>query len=229
MRCAIAHAGVQRPHPGLTSIRDSLWVSASAYALALSYFSGHFAALAWVALVPLFVIVSKATRAGALRHGLLWGFIYFSLYGLIKSDLSFATLPAFVTIGIISTASLTLCINVLSRRIGFNPVVLGLVWLVLETMRIELLVHTGTLANSIPIHGSRLDTIAFTGLFGLSFLIVLVNVCLIWLWQLAWKAWSSRIWRWSADHHPVIDTAQFSFAGTADFVRPEERGPPRTL
>ena len=225
-RVPLVHACVQRPHPGLSSFRDSLWVAISAYALALTHFSDRLGPLAWVALIPFFVVIRGSSKPASAGHGALWGAVYFTLFGLIKSGLSPYSFPAFVIIGVIGSALLALCLNLVSRRLGFNPLALGLVWLIFEVIRIELVTHCGTLASSQPIDGRFLNMSAFTGLSGLALLIVVVNACLIRLWQWVRQTWSSQIWRESAVNLLAINTAQFSFADTPDFVRPEERGPP---
>jgi apolipoprotein N-acyltransferase len=219
-------ASKQGPHNGLIIFRNALWVSASAYALALTCLSNDFAPLAWVALIPFFVVIRGSSKPASAGYGALWGAVYFTLFGLIKSGLSPYSFPVFVLVGVISSALLAFCLNIVSRRLGFNPLALGLAWLIFEVIRIELVLHSGTLASSQPVDGRLLNMSAFTGLSGLSLLIVVVNVCLILLWECVRTRWSSRSWRESPGVPLTISPPRIAFAHRFDFSRPEERGPP---
>jgi apolipoprotein N-acyltransferase len=201
-------------------------VSASAYALGLTYFSGHFAALAWVALIPFFVIIRRSSKPASAGYGALWGAVYFTLFGLIKPGLSPYSFPVFVIIGVVSSALLALCLNIVSRRLGFNPLALGLAWLIFEVVRIELVLHSGTLAASQPVDGPTLHITAIAGLSGLSFLIVLVNVLLIRL--LNWAVENLRNRPADRRSQPVLSYRRTALVlvQTGCYFSPEERGPP---
>jgi len=219
-------ASRQGPQNGLIIFRNALWVSASAYALALTYFSDGFAPLAWVALIPFFVVIRGSSRPTSAGYGALWGAVYFTLFGLIKPGLSPYSLPAFVMIGVISSALLALCLNLVSRRFGFNPLALGLAWLIFEVTRIELVLHSGTIAASQPVDGLTLNIAGLAGLSGLSFLIVLVNVLLIRLWKWALGTLRGRRLYELPEWRSRLPWIRTVLIHTRCFFLPQERGPP---
>jgi apolipoprotein N-acyltransferase len=219
-------ASKQGPENGLITFRNALWVSASAYALALTYFSDGFAPLAWVALIPFFVVIRGTSKLASAGYGALWGAVYFTLFGLIKPGLSPYSLPAFVVIGVICSALLALCLNHVSRRLGFNPLALGLAWLAFEIIRIELVLQFGTIAASQPVDGLTLNIAGLAGLSGLSFLIVLVNVLLIRLLNWAVKNLRKRPGGRRPEQLLYCRRAAFVLVQTGCYFNPEERGPP---
>ena len=219
-------ASRQGPHNGLITSRNALWVSASAYALALTCLSNDFAALAWVALIPFFVVVHGSSKPGSVGYGALWGAVYFTLFGLIKPGLSPYSFPAFVIIGVICSALLALCLNIASRRLGFNPLALGLAWLIFEVIRIELVLHSGTIAASQPVDDSTLNITGIAGLSSLSFLIVLVNVLLTRVLNWAVKNLRNRPGGRTPQAVLYCRRTPFVLVQTGCYFNPEERGPP---
>jgi hypothetical protein len=225
-RSATPHFPKTHTTCGLAVFSRVLWVSISAYGLALTYYSPQFAALAWVALVPLFLVIRKVDTYGAIGYGLLWGVAFFGLYGTIRVGVLSATLLQFVAIGAISFALLSFCLNRIAKKLGFHPVILGLAWLIYELVRIELVLHSGTLAASQPIDGLTLKIIAISGLSGLSFLIVVVNVCLMLFWNWVRKNWKGRSGRDWCERPLLVPAGGFVLTHTPCYLLPEERGPP---
>ena len=216
-------------HKCLTALRCPLWITLSAYGLALTYFSDHFGPLAWVALIPFFLVIRHAGKRAAIGYGLLWGGIFFGSYGFVNAGTLTPEMLGFVLIGALSFAGLTLCINLPRERFLVGVVALSLAWLVYEVIRIELVLHSGALAATPRLEGPTLNILAITGLSGLTILIVVVNLCLVLFWD--WLRTSRKRQR-SHDwfDFPLLIRASEFVPGYAAFAvgQTGPRGPPVT-
>ncbi len=144
-------ASTERPGRDLTvTVRSVALVPAlviSAYLMALALGPSEHPWLAWVALLPLFVAIRTLRPLGALLSGALWGS---SLYvfgvalaslGSREGLLSFALLTA-------APAAYALLGSLVTRRIGFNPLVLGVAWMGMELAFEPLGLRHGLLAGT---------------------------------------------------------------------------------
>lgn len=131
--------------------------------------------LAFISLVPFIHRFTGTSLAGAIRLGFLFGLAYFGAYGL---NTIFVAVPAIMGKIILGTAMFTLLgagIGLIRRRIGFNPILIALVWAFTEYILIKLGITVslfGKIEATLPVFHT-LSTLF--GLVIVSFIIVLVN------------------------------------------------------
>ena len=116
----------------LATFRRVLWVTASAYGMALTYFSDQFAALACVTLIPFFIVIRSSRVPEAAAHGALWAVVFFSLYGMLKGGEPSVALFGFIVLGVCCFVPFAIAAHLITSRFGFNGVALALCWLVFE-------------------------------------------------------------------------------------------------
>jgi apolipoprotein N-acyltransferase len=162
--------------------------------LALSFPNSHLYLLAWIALIPLLYVTSQKTVLGAFWHGFVTGFIAYAvmmywIYVTVKFNtnswqqsflcLFFLSCYLALYIGVWS-----LLINAVNRSLSVLrfSVFAASTWVMLEYVRTYLL--TGFPWNLLGYSQYKLLPVIqiseFTGVYGVSFLIVFVNVG---LWQ----------------------------------------------
>lgn len=160
----------------VTALIVSLVISALLMAMAVG--STACSWLAWFGLLPLFWAIRVLRPLSASLAGALWGicFYLFSIFGA-----SLAISPTFQSLGLLVTVPMlyACCGVLLTRWIGFNPLLLAIGWILVEVTLQPLGLHQGLLAGtqsqSPLLHWiSRLLGYAFV-----AFLVVCVNASLV--------------------------------------------------
>ncbi|MBU2590723.1 MAG: apolipoprotein N-acyltransferase [Nitrospinae bacterium] len=148
--------------------------------------------MAWLALIPLFYIIDKGTRREAVRGGFISGFVFFTLllYWVTNSMTNYGGLPRSVGVIILFVLAtylagyFALFAWILSLFPGESSHIkwftAPLAWVALELIRSHL--FTGFpwgLIGYSQFDNLRLIQIAdITGVYGVSFLIIIVNISL---------------------------------------------------
>ena len=147
--------------------------------------------LAWVALIPLFYALRNAKPAEGFRVGFLAGFIAQAgiLYWIVYVVVQYGRLPVYAGIAAmlmlaaylgLYTACFAMGVAYFRQRGGYLFLAAPLLWTVLEFARSHLL--TGfpweNLAYSQHLHGRIIQISDITGIYGITFAIVLINAVL---------------------------------------------------
>ena len=176
----------------VTSVAEVSLVGLSAVLLILSFPNSDLWPLAWIGLVPLFVVIGRATTPRrAFLLGWLWGAIFFCgscwwvtysmiHYGHIRPPLAYFLLLLLVALVAVFPALFCL---VLTRCVSrFGPVALlvaPFAWISFEWVR---LVITGEMWNAIgysqAFHPLLIQTARWGGVYAVGFLIVTVNAAI---------------------------------------------------
>lgn len=156
-------------------------VSASLLILIFPAFDLNY--LAWIALVPMFMVIRRSGAVGSFFFSLLTGFIFFSglqwwylhIGGINLANFSLTMLALSLYFGIFG-----LLANIFHRRIPqWDILTFPVIWTLLEYVR----THLGFLSFPWGLLGYSQYSVlsvasfgAFTGVYGVSFLIVTVNI-----------------------------------------------------
>ncbi len=175
--------------------KDVLLCSLSAILLILSFPIFDLEFLAWFALVPLFYAIEGKGLYLSFKIGFLTGFIFFlgilywiivavHTYGNVPLILSGLLLLLLVTYLSLFIGAFTFLTRMIQVRMGLQPVFLSpIIWVALEYLRSFLL--TGfpwaNLSYSQYLNLPFIQMADITGAYGLSFVILLVNVTLFWI------------------------------------------------
>lgn len=166
--------------------------SASGILLTLAFPNFYFSQLAWVSFIPLFIALEKKPPPKAFFLGWLTGLIHFMtlLHWVTVSITHYGNLPKEISILLLWLISLYLGLYVgcFSGLISFfrsryldDPVVISpIIWVILEYLRTYLLsgFPWGLLGYSQYQHLSLIQISDITGVYGVSFIIVMLNVFL---------------------------------------------------
>lgn len=154
----------------------ALLVSAGLMGIALQSASGHW--LGWVALIPLFLSMRRLTPLRALLAGAFWGLSLF-LVCLFSLNQPFApTLQSFLLLIAVPAAYVWGGV-MLTRRVGFSPLLLALGWIGVELALQPLELRHGLLAGTQG-HGLVVRTMGYlAGSFMVAFLVAYVNATLL--------------------------------------------------
>lgn len=161
---------------GATALVISLSLSALLMVVAVG--SSAYSWLAWFGLLPLFLCIRLLRPIAAMLAGFVWGIcFYFFSVAFSASDIS-QTLQSFALLTI--APALYACFGaLLTRWVGFNPLLLGIGWVLVEVAIKPLGLQQGLLAGaqsqSPILHWvSRMFGYAFV-----AFLVVCVNASLL--------------------------------------------------
>jgi len=154
--------------------------------LAISFPDYEFALLAWVALVPLFLIIIQKDQKFSFFLSYLSGIIFFLvIFDWILEATGYTWLHHTLLILYLGlyVAVFGKVINVMARRLGvaWSLAAAPFFWVALEFVRSNfffLALPWGLLAHSQYEIPAALQIAAFTGVYGVSFLIVLVNAAI---------------------------------------------------
>ena len=127
----------------------------SAYLLVMAVRSPDYWWIAWICLLPLFLAIRTLKPLAAALSGAIWGisFFLFSVYG-VQSAIPFT----FSSLALLALVPAIYCGlgSLLTRRVGFNPLILALGWICVELAFKPLGLHNGLLAatqsDSIHLH-----------------------------------------------------------------------------
>lgn len=124
-----------------------LSVAVSAFLIAIAKNSTDYAWMAWTNFLPLFIAIRSYRPAVAAAYGALWGILYF-----LFSKIGIGPVPS----GSLLSLFLLTCIpaaytglgSLLTRAAGFNPIILGLGWVLFEFGLIPIGLKEGLLTSS---------------------------------------------------------------------------------
>lgn len=180
----------------MTPLRPWVSASLSGVFLALSFPKPGFSILAWIAFLPLFYAVRGKTPKSSFKLGFLCGFVAYAgifywlnivmtTYGKLPLPVSFCLtllMAAYLALFVAAAASLTR----FAEDHSVSPLLaFPFLWVALEYVRAHLL--TGfpwaslgyTQYRTLPL----IQIADITGVYGVSFLILLVNLFLYQLWR----------------------------------------------
>lgn len=154
----------------------ALLVSACLMGVALQSASGHW--LGWVALVPLFLLMRRLTPLKALLAGAFWGLCLF-LICLAADNRPFPPTGQNLAL-LITVPALYVWLGVLlTRRVGFSPLLLALGWIGVELALTPLDLRHGLLAGTQG-HGLVVRTMGYlAGSAIVAFIVAYVNATLL--------------------------------------------------
>lgn len=156
-----------------------LYAGASALLLLVADIFPAYWYLSSIALTPFLYRIAQADRPEALRLGCLLGFIFF---GVRMADAMLVTPVHAMAILLSSTAALALFAWTLCRAKqvwGFNPIVVGLVWVIFELALIRIGWTRGVFPGMELGAGFLYKAAVLFGFLAVSFVIVLFNSILI--------------------------------------------------
>jgi len=173
--------------PPFPLLRNLLLAILSGILLTLSFPPGHFSFVAWVALVPLLKSIQNASLSKAFRLGLISGLAHYLtlIYWIIVVLKHYGNLNILVALFALLILSLYLSLYVAlfsslaSRLIDspFSPMLMACYWVALEYLKVHLM--TGfpwcLLGYTQYEHLHLIQSANLVGVYGISFLIVLVN------------------------------------------------------
>ncbi len=107
----------------------SLVVSAGAVAIGLAFPSAWW--LTWFALVPLFLSIRVLSPPEAMLGGVVWG-LWVYIFSVFALDTGLAATPDSLVLLVAIPASYTYLAALLTRRIGYLPLVLAYGWMGVE-------------------------------------------------------------------------------------------------
>lgn len=168
-------------------LRNLLLAILSGILLTLSFPPGKFSFVAWFALIPLLKGIQTASPSNAFKLGLVSGLAHYLtlIYWIIVVLEHYGNLHIGIAVFALLLLSLYLSLYValfstLASRLtdsGFYPVILGCYWVALEYLKAHLM--TGfpwcLLGYSQYEHLHIIQSADLFGVYGISFLIVLVN------------------------------------------------------
>ncbi len=221
--------GVPRCHakPGWASWTESyLFAGTSGLMLLIVILFPQYWYLSFVALCPLFYRMLGAAPREAWRLGFLFGLTFLLMSTLGRE--SFFLLPA-VSKVLIGTTLFTVfgwSVGFARQRWGFNPIIIALLWLVVEPWLVKLGFSSGVFSQA---HASHPLLNGVGGLFGfliISLIIILVNSLLAGLIKKAvllaedkQKPVAEKELLWVRFAHSVFTTGRA-------YLVPDARGPP---
>ncbi len=168
----------------------------SAVIMQLAFQPIGWALVAWIGLIPLLSVVTKCdTWRAAAKAGFIWGMVFFGLHiswliPFIGSHADQAWMGVFPWLFCVVVEAIYPCLFAviawsLSRGSFFSPMLAGAVWAVLEWLRSSGMF--GFLWGQLAVSQSRelliLQSVSLLGSWGLSALIVAVNLAIIYAYR----------------------------------------------
>lgn len=172
---------------------------ASGLLLTLCFPDTQWSLLAWIALVPLLVSIRNTPPNRAFKMGLTMGMAHFFplIYWILPTLRMYGNLPVFLAFPVLFLlvcylalypAVFCLILSWKSRQKGFSPfmpLVASFVWVGLEFIRTRLFTGFpwGLTGYSQYMQTSLIQIADVTGVYGISFVIILVNATLATAWH----------------------------------------------
>jgi apolipoprotein N-acyltransferase len=164
----------------------------SAILLALSFPDFDLWPLAWIALVPLLLVVVRCARpARAFMVGLIWGVLFFygscwwltySMihYGHLRPEVAYPLLLLPVVFIALFPAVTCWLLAVLTRRCGSIALfAIPFVWVAFEWLRFVITgEHWNAIGYAEAFHPTMIQTSRWGGVYSVSFLVILVNAAI---------------------------------------------------
>jgi apolipoprotein N-acyltransferase len=162
--------------PRIVFLVASLALSAAVTAAAAQ--SGQHSWLAWISLLPLFWAIRSLRPLGAALSGALWGGCLYALLATGATPTIPSALWTAALLTVVPGAYAASC-SLLTRRIGFNALILGLGWIAVEIALRPLSLDRGLLAGT-QAGGTLADWVSsFFGYALVALLLVCANASLI--------------------------------------------------
>ncbi len=135
--------------------------------------------LGWVTLLPLFLAIRVLTPAPALAAGAIWGSSLFLFAGFSDGALLDPSLRSLLLLTVIP--GIYACVGShVTRRVGFNPLLLAVGWMGVELALQPLGLHHGLLAGTLGGEGLFVRTVGFlAGYVLVAFIIAYVTASLL--------------------------------------------------
>lgn len=172
-------------------IIDFIAASLSSILLSLAFPTYNLWPLAWVALFPLFFAIHNKTPLQSFWIGWFQGIIFYliTLKWIINTMVNYGNLPLFISVPLLILLAMYLALynalfcfslSYLSRQKAHNPLYAAFIWVSLEYLRAHLLsgFPWASLAYSQFKFLSIIQIADITSIYGISFLIVLINALL---------------------------------------------------
>lgn len=187
--------------------RACFWAAVSGLLLALSYPSLGWDWLAWVALVPLLLYLPARGLGQAAGLGFLHGVVFFAVtlawlyhffrtYGELSRIGAYGLLALMVGILALYPAAFAVCVHLVGRRSPLHALAAaGFLWVGWELLRARLPVlgfPWNLLGYAVAGRLAVAQLAAWTGVYGLSFLVVAYNAWLAAAWRLRQR---KGVWR----------------------------------
>ena len=171
----------------------------SAGLTAVSAASPGFGWVAWMSLLPLFIAIRFLTPRRALACGGLWGLALYGFSLIGTQTITFPSVGSFVLAATVP-AAYALLGALLTRRIGFAPLFLGLGWIGVESALSPLGMGHGLVAASQE-SGWVMNLLANSLGYGLvAFLVVFFNASLfVLLTRVPWRFSGTGLRTWWQD------------------------------
>ena len=160
--------------------------------------------LGWIALLPLFLLIaSEETRSRAVAIGYAAGLVYYSgtfywiaatmaTYGGLSPILSFGVFALFVVVFALHTALFAVMLRFLIGRVGsYGLLLAGPAWVAVELLQAHLIFGGFPwmlVGYALAPYLGILQLVTWTGIYGLSFLLVSVNAAAaLAVWRRDWR------------------------------------------
>ncbi|MBI2955772.1 MAG: hypothetical protein HYY26_00530, partial [Acidobacteria bacterium] len=174
------------------------WALLSGVLLVLSFPRPHLTLLAWIALAPLFAVcIQQRARWRIFLYGYLAGAVFLAgtcswiyevmrIYGHLSALAAALVLLVFVVVAALFFGAVTLSLGELARRWQLHALWLApFLWVALEWLRTYVPVGGfpwNLLGYAVAPHVGWIQPAAYTGIYGVSFLLALVNALVAALW-----------------------------------------------
>jgi len=119
----------------------------SAMLMVIAVGSAAYSWLAWFSLLPLFLAIRMLRPIVALLAGAVWGICFYFFSAAFAASIISPTLQSFALLTIVP-ASYACFGALLTRRVGFNPLLLGIGWVLVEVAIKPLGLQQGLLAGA---------------------------------------------------------------------------------
>ena len=203
-----------------------LYAGSTVFLLLISQLYSDFRFLSFFALMPLLVKAFKCKMVEAVLLGVLFGFIYFTIYSLQITDHNLIHIIIKIVFGILLSTCFTCSVFLIREKFGLNPVIISIFWIVFEFILIKLGFINSILGGENITQGYFYGVSVFFGFLIISLIIVFLNILIIFAFDfiLCWAKSrqaempsSGRIWNLYTN---------VGFFADNYFLNPDTRGPP---
>jgi hypothetical protein len=198
--------GTMRKHRGFDLDFLLLLSSAvgAAFLLAASRTQPQGTYTVWIALLPLLLAIRLFSTSEAVLSGLVWGLsvLVFSR-GVPGTGFEARQLEHTAAILVLAPAVFTYFGCLLTRRIGFNPTALALIWIVLDLGLASTGIHGGISASTMPWHDAVARAVAgVLGYSSIGFFLIFLGALSLHL--IAGISLRRPRWRWGLETPQVF-------------------------
>jgi apolipoprotein N-acyltransferase len=198
----------------------------SALLLIVANFFSEYGYFSLFALVPFLYGISRASPSEGLRLGLLFGISFFTVSLLPQLVSSPLLLIVIIIFGSLLFSLFGWLTGWTSKRWGFNPIIVALLWVVVELVMIKMDFVTGMFQEAERTHPVFHGMAALFGFLFVSFVIVLLNSILIWAVVSAALVVSTSCMNIETRKQEYQHIYNASYQLQEVFSIPQERAPP---